>query len=127
MNRTGIRKQTATTPEGVLYTTHPYITVSVRLSNKGMDSTTKIIKRGTPLSGNLLDRSNSIFEDVSQGSASAVAVLLHDITFDDGAEANATAIVMGAVDTTKLATATMAKYTTQVKEDLKGIFLISSK
>lgn len=58
----------------------------------------KILKAGTPVAGDILDRNKAF----TKGSGSnAIAILLHDVDVTDG-DANGTIVIFGFVDLLKL-------------------------
>lgn len=87
----------------------------------------KIVKAGTPLTGNL-DNRTTAFTAASAGDISnpsnAVGVLLHDVDVTTG-DANGTLLIFGFVNTNRIDTTTKAKITEQVKKALPMIKFIA--
>lgn len=87
----------------------------------------KIVKAGTPLTGDLDDRTTA-FTAASAGDGSnpsnAVGVLLHDVDVTTG-DANGTLLIFGFVNTNRIDTTTKAKITAQVKKALPMIKFIA--
>ena len=122
-NKTGITKQTAVGPNQILFFTDPQVSVSIIVNNTGIsagDDGKKIIKAGTPITGDLTARGTAFTKaSTTEGVSNAVGVLLHDVDVTDG-NGNATLLIFGFVDLNKLDTTTAALITTEVKTALKG-------
>lgn len=123
LNKTGITKTTAVGPNQILMFTDPQVGVSIMVDNTGIsagDDGKKIIKAGTPVTGDLTARGTAFTKaSTTEGVSNAVGVLLHDVDVTAG-DANATLLLFGFVDLNKLDTATAALITTAVKTALKG-------
>lgn len=123
LNNTGITKKTAVTPNQILMFTEPQVSVSITVDNTGIsagDDGKKIIKAGTPVTGDLTARGTAFTKaSTTEGVSDAVGVLLHDVDVTAG-DNNATLLIFGFVDLTKLDTATAELITTEVKTALKG-------
>lgn len=87
----------------------------------------KIVKAGTPLTGDL-DNRTIAFTAAKAGSSTeksdAVGVLLHDVDVTTG-DANGTLLIFGFVNTNRIDATTKAKITEQVKEALPMIKFIA--
>lgn len=87
----------------------------------------KIVKAGTPLAGDL-DNRTTAFTAAKAGSSTeksdAVGVLLHDVDVTIG-DANGTLLIFGFVNTNRIDATTKAKITEQVKEALPMIKFIA--
>lgn len=81
----------------------------------------KIIKAGTPLTGDILKRNTAFTVGTS---ANAVALLLHDLDVTDG-NANGTILISGYVDYDKLDANVQALITNEVAAKLTKITFIS--
>lgn len=81
----------------------------------------KIIKAGTPLTGDILKRNTAFTVGTS---ANAVALLLHDLDVTDG-NANGTILISGYVDYDKLDANVQALITNEVATKLTKITFIS--
>lgn len=81
----------------------------------------KIIKAGTPLTGDILKRNTAFTVGTS---ANAVALLLHDLDVTDG-NANGTILISGYVDYDKLEADVQALITAEVAAKLTKITFIS--
>lgn len=125
LNQTGIKKVTGAAPVQILFDAQHYVAVSIKVA-KTMASVTvdgrKIVKAGTPLTGDLTNRSTAFKAPVaaSEGVTAqpAVGVLLHDVDITDK-NANATLLIWGFVNLSRLDTATQA-LATAAKSALDG-------
>lgn len=87
----------------------------------------KIVKAGTPLTGNLNERTKVFTEakvESTTGKSNAVGVLLHDVDVTIGS-ANGTLLIFGFVNTNRIDTTTKTKITKQVEEALPMIKFIA--
>lgn len=101
-------------------------TIGAQIGNAGVTAVNgkKVVKAGTPLKGNLLDRDTAFVVDETEA---ANVILLHDVDVTDG-DANGTIVVSGFVDLLKLDEDVQAKITGTVIGALKHIvFLKGSK
>lgn len=119
----GVQKTTYGNVVQILFAPENAISISIRLANTGIAADgdgKKIIKAGTPLAGNLLDRTATPFVKATTTAATsgtltvpsgggtvvlptpatsnAVGVLLHDTDVTSG-ECNAQCCIFGVVDT----------------------------
>ena len=119
-NRTGVTKVTGAAPVQILFDVEHQMSVPVMVSGSSENFVTensrKIVKAGTPLAGDLLARGTAF---TTTNGNTAVAVLLHDVDITDGA-ANATALIWGFVNLSRLASAPAALVTSAVKTALAG-------
>lgn len=117
-NRTGFTKETFGAPVQILYNVQYQMGVSVKVdAAAGVDEDgKKIVKAGTPLAGDLGNRSTAF--TASTGS-DAVGVLLHDVDVTKGA-ANGSLLIWGFVNLDRLDTTTAGKITDTVKTALDG-------
>lgn len=123
LNNTGITKVSAVAPNQILFFAEPQVSVSVIVNNTGIsagDDGKKIIKAGTPVTGDLTARGTAFTKaSTTEGVSNAVGVLLHDVDVTAGNN-NGTLLLFGFVDLDKLDTATAALITTEAKAALKG-------
>lgn len=123
LNNTGITKVSAVAPNQILFFAEPQVSVSVIVNNTGIsagDDGKKIIKAGTPITGDLTARGTAFTKaSTTEGVSNAVGVLLHDVDVTAGNN-NGTLLLFGFVDLNKLDTATATLITTDVKTALKG-------
>lgn len=114
----GFKKSTAITPTQILFNTEPQVSVGIVVSDSGVTANAegkKIVKAGTPLTGNLEAR-NTAF---TAGTSNAVGVLLHDVDVTNGAE-NGTLLIFGFVNLDRLDSTTAALITSEVKTALNA-------
>lgn len=122
LNKTGITKVVGTAPVQILFNVQNQFSVGIKVddANYVTENGRKIVKAGTPLSGNLEARETAFVKaTTSSGSSNAVGILLHDVDVTEG-DTNGTLLIWGFVDLNKLDTATAALITTEVKTALKG-------
>lgn len=77
----------------------------------------KVVKAGTPLAGDLLDRTKAF---TAAAGANATGILLHDVDVTDGDAGDGALLVGGVVNVDRLDATTAAKITTEVVTALKG-------
>lgn len=114
----GFKKSTAITPTQILFNTEPQVSVGIVVSDSGVIANSegkKIVKAGTPLTGNLEARSTAF----TAGTSNAVGVLLHDVDVTNGAE-NGTLLIFGFVNLDRLDSTTAALITSEVKTALNA-------
>ncbi|MCI7350839.1 MAG: hypothetical protein MSH60_08815 [Ruminococcus sp.] len=114
----GFKKSTAITPTQILFNTEPQVSVGIVVSDSGVTANSegkKIVKAGTPLTGNLEARSTAF----TAGTSNAVGVLLHDVDVTNGAE-NGTLLIFGFVNLDRLDSTTAALITSEVKTALNA-------
>ena len=122
LNKTGITKVVGTAPVQILFNVQNQFSVGIKVddANYVTENGRKIVKAGTPLSGNLEARETAFVKaTTSSGSSNAVGILLHDVDVTEG-DTNGTLLIWGFVDLNKLDTVTTALITTEVKTALKG-------
>lgn len=128
LNNTGIKKTTYGGPVQILFNVQNQMSVGIRVSDAysvtrdGRD----IVPAGTPLSGDLTDRTTAFVQAVDN-TKPATGVLLHDVDVTNGA-ANGTLLIWGFVDLNKVDPTTAALITATRKTELAGkvTFLKSS-
>ena len=121
MNNTGIKKTAGLSPVQILANVEFKVTFGVVVS-KDIDTSAivvengrKIVKAGTPLSGNLDARTTPF----TLGTTKPVGVLLHDVDVTDN-NANGTLLVFGWVNTNRLHLTAKALVTDEVKTALNA-------
>ena len=119
LNKTGITRVTGAAPVQILYNVQNQVSVGIKLAQNFAGAVTennrKIVKAGTPLTGDLTNRSNPF----TAAGDSAVGVLLHDVDVTDSV-ANATLLIWGFVNLDRVDAATKAKLTSAVQTSLAG-------
>lgn len=116
----GFKKTIGVTPNQILFCTEPQVSVGITVSDSGgvfvNSEGKKIVKAGTPMTGNLEARSKAF---TSAGASDAVGVLLHDVDVSEGAE-NGTLLIFGFVNLNRLDSSVASLITTDVKTALNG-------
>ena len=118
-NKTGITKVSGAAPTQILYNVQNQMSVGIKLA-KGFagaveENGRKIVKAGTPLTGDLANRSVAF----TAASNSAVGVLLHDVDVTTS-DANCTLLIWGFVNLDRVDANTKAKLTAEIKTSLAG-------
>ena len=119
-NRTHITKVSAAAPVQILFNVQNQMSVGVKIAQNFSGAVTengrKIVKAGTPLTGDLTDRSVPF---TAATDSAAVGVLLHDVDVTDAA-ANCTLLIWGFVNLDRVDANTKAKLTTAIQQKLAG-------
>lgn len=129
LNQTGVRKETYGNTNQILFAVEHQVSMGVVVSKAlGVaEGTKKVVKAGTPLTGNL-DARTTAFTAATAGSSTeasnAVGVLLHDVDVTTG-DANGTLLLFGFVNTNRVDTTTKAKLTDTVKAAMPMIKFVA--
>ena len=129
LNQTGVRKETYGDTNQILFAVEHQVSIGVVVSNAlGVaEGTKKVVKAGTPLTGNL-DIRTTAFTAATAGSSTeasdAVGVLLHDVDVTTG-DANGTLLLFGFVNTNRIDATTKAKLTDIVKAAMPMIKFVA--
>lgn len=119
LNHTGIKKTSGAAPVQILFNVQNQMSVGIKLAKDFAGAVTengrKIVKAGTPLTGNLADRTAAF----TVAAGSAVGVLLHDVDVTDSI-ANGTLLIWGFVNLDRVDAATKTKLTSEVQTSLAG-------
>lgn len=126
LNQTGIKKETYGSTNQILFNVEPQVSVGIVVDDSVQATANsfgkKIVKAGTPLTGDLTNRLKP-FTAAKAGSASeasdAVGVLLHDVDVTTG-DANGTLLIFGFVNLDRIDETTQGKLTSYVKTALAG-------
>jgi hypothetical protein len=126
LNQTGIKKETYGSTNQILFNVEPQVSVGIVVDDSVQATANslgkKIVKAGTPLTGDLTNRLTP-FTAAKAGSASeasdAVGVLLHDVDVTTG-DANGTLLIFGFVNLDRIDETTQGKLTSYVKAALAG-------
>ena len=122
LNQTGITKTVGSAPVQILFNVQNQMSVGVKIAQNFAGAVTengrKIVKAGTPLSGDLTARGTA-FVAAADTSAPAVGILLHDVDVTD-ADANATLLIWGFVNLSRVDSTTASKITANRKTELAG-------
>lgn len=129
LNQTGVRKETYGNTNQILFAVEHQVSMGVVVSKTlGVaEGTKKVVKAGTPLTGNL-DARTTAFTAATAGSSTeasnAVGVLLHDVDVTTG-DANGTLLLFGFVNTNRIDATTKAKLTDIVKAAMPMINFVA--
>ena len=129
LNQTGVRKETYGNTNQILFAVEHQVSmgVVVRKTLGVAEGTKKVVKAGTPLTGNL-DARTTAFTAATAGSptevSNAVGVLLHDVDVTTG-DANGTLLLFGFVNTNRIDATTKAKLTDIVKAAMPMIKFVA--
>ena len=130
LNQTGIKKSSYVSTNQILFNTDPFVAVSI-IVNAALgviDQATgrKIVKAGTPLTGDLTERGTA-FAAVNEANdfiaSDAKGILLHDVDVTAG-NANGTLLIFGFVNVDRIDTTVMKKNNKYVQKALKGIYFL---
>ncbi len=129
LNQTGVRKETYGNTNQILFAVEHQVSMGVVVSKAlGVaEGNKKVVKAGTPLTGNL-DARTTAFTAATAGSSTeasnAVGVLLHDVDVTTG-DANGTLLLFGFVNTNRVDATTKAKLTDEVKAAMPMIKFVA--
>ena len=129
LNQTGVRKETYGNTNQILFAVEHQVSMGVVVSKAlGVaEGSKKVVKAGTPLTGNL-DARTTAFTAATAGSSTeasnAVGVLLHDVDVTTG-DANGTLLLFGFVNTNRVDAPTKAKLTDTVKKAMPMIKFVA--
>lgn len=122
LNQSGIKKTTGAAPVQILFNVQNQMSVGIKLAKNFNGAVTengrKVVKAGTPLSGDLTARGTA-FVAAADTTAPAVGILLHDVDVTD-ADANATLLIWGFVNLSRVDSTTASKITANRKTELAG-------
>lgn len=118
-NRTGITKVAGAAPVQILFNVQHQMSVSIKLAQGFAGAVTengrKIVKAGTPLTGDLTNRANPF----TAAADSAVGILLHDVDVTDTV-GNGSLLIHGFVNLDRIDADTKAKLTAEVQTSMAG-------
>lgn len=119
LNQSGIHKTSMSSPKQILFNVQNQMSVSVKLAKDFAGAVVvngrKIVKAGTPLTGDLTNRANSF----TAAANTAVGVLLHDVDVTDY-DANGSLLIWGFVNLDRVDTDVKALLTSGVQTSLAG-------
>lgn len=122
LNQSGIKKTTGAAPVQILFNVQNQMSVGIKLAKNFAGAVTengrKIVKAGTPLNGDLTARGTA-FVAAADTTAPAVGILLHDVDVTD-ADANATLLIWGFVNLSRVDSTTAALITATRETELAG-------
>lgn len=126
LNQSGIIKVTGVAPNQILLNTDLQYSMGVVVTNTGLTADSegkKILKAGTPITGNLDARTTAFTKATTTGDSTpvsnAVGVLLHDVDVTKG-PANGTILIFGFVNTNRLDSTVKTLIDAAVKTALNG-------
>lgn len=130
LNQSGIKKTTGAAPVQILFNVQNQMSVGIKLAKNFAGAVTengrKIVKAGTPLNGDLTARNTNFIaakDETTPGTSGdgkpAVGILLHDVDVTD-ADANATLLIWGFVNLSRVDSTTAALITATRKTELAG-------
>ena len=123
-NSTGIKKETYGNVKQILKNVNLQESVGIVVDETAgvlNSAGRKIVKAGTPLKGNLDERTTAF--TASTLGTDAVGVLLHDVDVTTG-DNNGTLLIFGFVNVDRIDATVMAKNNEHVKKALKGIYFL---
>lgn len=128
LNRDGIRKATGAAPVQILATPSGMLSVGIvvdkSLGVAGADADgVKVVKAGTPLTGDLTNRTTAFTAAKVDGS-DVVGILLHDVVVTDSKNGNGTLLLAGMVNESQIDGTTAAKLVAAVKKGIPTIKFI---
>ena len=122
LNQSGITKTTGAAPVQILFNVQNQMSVGIKLAKNFAGAVTEngrtIVKAGTPLNGDLTTRGTA-FVAAADSTAPAVGILLHDVDVTD-ADANATLLIWGFVNLSRVDSTTAALITETRITELAG-------
>lgn len=131
-NKTGVRHEVYSDVSQILLDPALKYTMGIVVDQTAgaEDSATrrKIVKAGTPLTGNLDERTTAFTAAADSGEPSAsnaVGILLHDVDVTAG-DANGEIVIFGFINMNRIDTTTQAKITATVKSALPMVKFIKA-
>ena len=120
LNQSGITKVNGTAPVQILFNVQNQMSVGIKIAKNFAGAVTengrKIVKAGTPLTGDLTVRDTAF---TAAGASDAVGILLHDVDVTDN-DANCSLLIWGFVNLNRIDSTTAAKINSGVKTALAG-------
>lgn len=125
-NNTGIMKETYGNKNQILFAVEHQVSMGIVVDTTcGVaENGRKIAKAGTPVTGNLDERTTAFTPAVTTETSNAVGILLHDVDVTDD-DNNGTVLLFGFVNTNRIDETTKAKITTGVKAALPMIKFVA--
>lgn len=123
LNQTGIKKITAVTGKTILIAPELAFSLSCKVSKTGVTATDGryIVKAGTPLTGSLEARDTAF--SVTAADGTPCGILLNDVDVTEGT-ANASVLIFGFVDSSKLESSVTTALTAAMRAKLPKITFI---
>lgn len=126
-NNTGIMKETYGNKNQILFAVEHQVSMGIIVDTTcGVaENGRKIAKAGTPVTGNLDERTTEFTPaTTTTGASNAVGILLHDVDVTDD-DNNGTILLFGFVNTNRIDETTKAKITAEVKAALPMIKFVA--
>lgn len=125
-NNTGIMKETYGNKKQILFAVEHQVSMGIVVDTTcGVaENGRKIAKAGTPVTGNLDERTTAFTPAVTSEASNAVGILLHDVDVTDD-DNNGTVLLFGFVNTNRIDETTKAKITAEVKAALPMIKFVA--
>lgn len=126
-NNTGIMKETYGNKNQILFAVEHQVSMGIVVDTTcGVaENGRKIAKAGTPVTGNLDERTTAFTPAaITTGTSNAVGILLHDVDVTDD-DNNGTILLFGFVNTNRIDETTKAKITAEVKAALPMIKFVA--
>lgn len=126
-NNTGIMKETYGNKNQILFAVEHQVSMGIVVDTTcGVaENGRKIAKAGTPVTGNLDERTTAFTPAATTtGASNAVGILLHDVDVTDD-DNNGTVLLFGFVNTNRIDETTKAKITVEVKAALPMIKFVA--
>lgn len=126
-NNTGIMKETYGNKNQILFAVEHQVSMGIVVDTTcGVaENGRKIAKAGTPVTGNLDERTTAFTPAATTaGASNAVGILLHDVDVTDD-DNNGTVLLFGFVNTNRIDETTKAKITAEVKAALPMIEFVA--
>lgn len=124
LNQSSVVTVEGTTRKTILVDELNSTAFSCMVANTGVSADAdgkKIVKAGTPISGDLTARGTAFVKaSTTSGVSNATGILLHDVDVTDGTK-NAQVVVFGFIDLTKLDADVQELVTAEVKTALRMI------
>lgn len=122
LNQGGVTKVSAGVGKNFLYDTKIFFSLSCKIDDTSVTEVggKKILKAGTPLTGDLHDR-DSAFSKTSNAQ-NVVGIAMHDVDVTDG-EANGAILIFGFVDFSKLDEDVQGLLTSDIQKALNITFI----
>ena len=122
LNQTGVVRVSAVVPTEIVIAPETAVTIPIELA-PFFSTPPESLKAGTPISTSLEAGGIANRKGLYSNSASYNAVLLHDTKLNEG-RANATVLIKGAVNLNALDPEVQAKWTEEMKAQLKHIIFV---
>lgn len=124
LNQSSVVTVEGTTRKTILVDEMNSTAFSCKVANTGVSADSdgkKIVKAGTPISGDLTARGTAFVKaSTTSGVSNATGILLHDVDVTDGTK-NAQVVVFGFIDLTKLDADVQELVTAEVKTALRMV------